>query len=89
MGEGKGEPEGYPAPHRIETFGGAVEVEWEERDSVSLQGSVAYFIEFLKESELRSNFVEECPLRYGSPNAPSKEEILGTILLSVLSGHRR
>ncbi len=89
LGEGKSEPEGYPAPHRIETFGGPVEVEWEERDSVSLHGAVAYFIEFLKESGLWKNFVEECPLRYNSPNAPSKEEILGTILLSVLSGHRR
>jgi hypothetical protein len=34
-------------------------------------------------------FVAQCPLTYTSPNAPSKAEILGTILLSVLSGHRR
>jgi hypothetical protein len=89
LGDGASEPEGYPAPHRIETFGGAMEVEWEERDSVSLHGPLAYFIEFLKESGLWKSFVDECPLRYSSPNAPSKEEILGTILLSVLSGHRR
>ncbi len=64
FGEGKSEPESYPAPQRIETFGGAVEVEWEERDSVSLHGALAYFIEFSKESGLWKNFVEECPLRY-------------------------
>ncbi len=89
LGEGKEEAEGYPGPHRIETFGGPVEVEWEEQDSVSLHGPLAYFIEFLKESGLWKSFVEECPLTYNSPDAPSKEEILRTILLSVLSGHRR
>lgn len=89
LGESKEEPEGYPAPHRIETFGGPVEVEWEEQSSVSLHGPLAYFIEFLKESGLWKNFVEGCPLRYHSPNAPRKEEILGTILFSVLSGQRR
>lgn len=89
LGEGNGEPEGYPAPHRIETFGGPVEVAWEERDSVSLQCALAYFIEFRKESGLWSNFAQECPLRYRSPNAPRKEEKRGTILLSVLSGHLR
>jgi hypothetical protein len=73
LGDGKGEPEGYPWPHRIEIFGGAVKVALEEGDSVSLQGPVAYFIEFLKESGLWGNFVEECPLRYSSPDAPSKE----------------
>ena len=29
------------------------------------------------------------PSEYTSPNAPTKAEILGTILCSVLSGHRR
>ncbi len=33
-------------------------------------------------------FVAECPLAYVSPNAPGKSEVLGTILFSVLSGHR-
>ena len=34
-------------------------------------------------------WVEDCPLRYSSPNAPPKADILGTILLSVLAGHKR
>jgi hypothetical protein len=50
---------------------------------------LTYFFEFLHVSGLWAEFVEECPLRYTSPNAPTKAEILGTILCSVLSGHRR
>ncbi len=31
----------------------------------------------------------DCPLTFSSPNAPSKRDLLGTMLLSVLSGHYR
>lgn len=89
MGEGEREVREYPAPHRVETFGGRVEVCWKEETGVSLLGPLIYFVEFLKESGLWERWVEKCPLRYNSPNAPSKEEILGTILFSVLNGHRR
>ena len=34
-------------------------------------------------------FVESCPLTYSSPNAPTKEEILATLVYSFLIGHRR
>ena len=56
---------------------------------MSMHGGLAFFIEFRKVSEIWERFVEERPLKYVAPNAPSKSEILGTILLSVLSGHRR
>ena len=49
-----------------------------------------FFIEFLKTSGLFDRWVvDECPLEYTSPNAPKKRDVLGTILLSVLSGHWR
>src|ERR1039458_5620457 len=38
---------------------------------------------------LWDRWVEECPVTYESPNAPGKADVLGTILLSVLAGHRR
>ncbi len=88
-GEGKEEVESYPGPQRLETFGGVVEVLWEEDAGVSMHGGLAFFVEFLKLSGIWAKFVKECPLEYSSPNAPSKSEILGTILFSVLSGHRR
>ena len=33
--------------------------------------------------------MRDCPPQYRSPNAPRKEDILGTLLLAVLAGHKR
>jgi len=55
--------------------------------AVSSLGLLPFFVEFLKTSELFDNWVEACPLRYRSANAPKKRDVLGTILLSVISGH--
>jgi Transposase DDE domain group 1 len=38
---------------------------------------------------LFSQWVKECPLEYRSPNAPEKQDVLGTITLSILAGHCR
>ena len=78
-----------PPEHRVDTPGGAVHVRWEADSEVTAHGSLTYFLEFLKTSGLWETWVRDCPLVYSSPNAPTKEEILGTILLSVLSGHKR
>jgi hypothetical protein len=89
LGEQTGEAVDYPGPHRVETLGGPMQVSWEEDPGISPHGMVTYFVEFLHLSGIWAEFVEQCPLRYSSPNAPAKAEILGTILCSVLSGHRR
>ena len=89
MGEEMGEGLEFPPPHRVETPGGPVQVRWEEDPGISPHGTLTYFIEFLQVSGIWQEFVDQCPLTYTSPNAPTKAEILGTILLSVLSGHRR
>ena len=89
LGDWDKESEGYPAPHRVETMGGPVHVSWNESPSVSTQGMLTYFIQFLQQSGLWQSFVEECPLRRTSPNAPPNQEILGTIVLTILSGHWR
>jgi len=88
-GEQEGEPLDYPEPHRVETLGGPMQVHWEEDPGISPHGMLTYFLEFLQISGIWEEFVEQCPLRYTSPNAPSKAEILGTLLCGVLSGHRR
>jgi len=88
-GEGDRDELAYPAPHRVETMGGPMQVSWEEDPGISPHGMLTYFFEFLHVSGLWEDFVEQCPLRYTSPNAPSKAEILGTILCGVLNGHRR
>jgi Transposase DDE domain group 1 len=89
LGEQDSEPLTFPAPHRVETPGGPMQVRWEENPGISAHGMLTYFIEFLHVTGLWEDFVEQCPLTYTSPNAPTKSEILGTILCSVLSGHRR
>ena len=73
----------------VDTFAGKVHVKWSPEATVSSLGLMPFFIEFLKTSELFDNWVEQCPLRYSSSNAPDKRDVLGTILLSVLAGHRR
>lgn len=78
-----------PVSIGIDTFGGKVHVEWDPHAAVTPFGQLPFFIEFLKVSGLFDNFVTSCPLVYTSPNAPSKRDVLGTLLMSILAGHHR
>lgn len=73
----------------VQTMAGRVQVRWETGSAATPMGQLAYFIEFLNLTGLWSRWVEGCPLTYTSPNAPTKAEVLGTWLLSMLAGHRR
>lgn len=73
----------------VQTAGGRVQVRWEADSAATPMGQLAYFIEFLTLTGLWSGWQQRCPLSYTSPNAPSKADVLGTWMLSVLSGHRR
>jgi hypothetical protein len=73
----------------VQTVGGRVQVRWESESAATPMGQLAYFIEFLTLTGLWSRWQESYPLRYVSPNAPSKADVLGTWMLSMLSGHRR
>jgi hypothetical protein len=64
-------------------------VEWDPQAAVTPLGQLPFFIEFLKTSGLFEAWVAECPLAYTSPNAPTPVNVLGTLMLSVLSGHTR
>jgi hypothetical protein len=72
-----------------ETFAGRVHVEWDSSGHVTPLGQLPFFIEYLKQAGLFAGWVADCPLTFSSPNAPSKRDLLGTVLLSVLSGHYR
>src|SRR5881227_2403584 len=73
----------------VDTFGGKVFVRWDPDAHVTGFGPVAYFLEFLKTNGLWQSWVQDCPLHYNSPNAPPKQDILGTVMLAVLAGHKR
>lgn len=73
----------------VDTFAGRIHVEWDPDAAVTPMGQLPFFIEFLKVSGLYDAFVADCPLRYTSSNAPNVRDVLGTILLSILAGHKR
>jgi len=73
----------------LDTFGGRLHEEWSPLAAVTPPGQLPFFIEFLKTAELFDPWVEDCPLKYRSPNAPNVRDILGTILLSILAGQKR
>src|SRR5713101_1156374 len=76
-------------PVVADTFAGRIHVEWDSGALVTPLGQLPFFIEYLKQGGLFDGFVADCPLHYTSPNAPTKRDVLGTVLLSVLAGHWR
>jgi hypothetical protein len=78
-----------PAPVMVESWAGPVRVEWDVTAPLTPFGQLPFFIQFLKVSGLFDAYVADCPLTYTSPNAPNKRDVLGTVLLSVLAGHKR
>jgi len=89
MGEQDIQVVGRPSRVAVDTFAGRIHVEWDPDAAVTPLGQLPFFIEFLKVSGFYDAFVTECPLRYTSPNAPKVRDVLGTLLLSILSGHKR
>ena len=74
---------------RSQTPSWASYVEWDAMAPVTPFGQLPFFIEYLKQAGLFDGWVADCPLSLSSPNAPRKRDLLGTVLLSVLAGHRR
>ena len=72
-----------------DTFAGRVHIEWDGTAPVTPYGQLPFFIDFLKQANLFDAWVADCPLHLSSPNAPSKRDLLGTVMLSILAGHRR
>ena len=78
-----------PTRVAVDTFAGRIHVEWDPDAAVTPLGQLPFFIEFLKASGLYESFVANCPLSYRSPNAPEIKDVLGTLVLSILAGHKR
>lgn len=73
----------------LETVGGRLQVHWNQREAATPFGQMAYFAEFLNLTGLYRRWTESCPLRFASPNGSKVADVLGTLFLSVLSGHWR
>src|SRR5207237_10626617 len=73
----------------VQTMGGRVHVRWDETARATPHGQLVFFAEFLATTGVFNRWVDECPLRYSSPNASSKRDVLGTLMLGILSVSRR
>ncbi|MGL6109346.1 MAG: hypothetical protein ACRC2B_04520 [Rubrivivax sp.] len=48
-----------------------------------------FFAEFLATTGVFDRWVSSCPLSYRCGNAPDKRDVLGTLMLAMLAGHKR
>jgi hypothetical protein len=74
---------------KLQTPSGVVHSIWEPEAPITMHGYLPYFSEYLLSGELFSRWCEDCPLEYRSNNAPKVADVMGTAVLSVLSGHTR
>lgn len=74
---------------QVDTYAGKLHVEWDPDGAVTPMGQLPFFIQFLKLGGRFDPWVNDCPLYYDSNNAPKKVDVLGSLFLSILSGHRR
>lgn len=78
-----------PENTSVDTFDGKIHIEWDPDAAVTPIGQLPYFIQFLKLGGRFDSWVNDCPLGYQSNNAPGKIDVLGSLFLSILSGHTR
>ncbi|WP_169829319.1 hypothetical protein [Acidithiobacillus albertensis] len=93
MGEAEKHPQkAIPAAVQtmiVDTLGGRIQVSWDQESAATPMGQMVFFAAYLETTGLFDTWVEESPLHYTSPNAPQKRDVLGTLFLSILAGHRR
>ncbi|MCY7319355.1 MAG: transposase [Ramlibacter sp.] len=73
----------------VDTMGGRVHVRWDEKAQVTPHGQMVFFAEFLAVAGVFDRWVQQCPLRYTSPNASSARDVLSTLMLGTQSGSKR
>ena len=64
-------------------------VRWDEHAAATPNGQLVFFAEFLGATGVFDRWVGACPLSYRSGNAPDKRDVLGTLMLALLAGHKR
>jgi hypothetical protein len=64
-------------------------VRWDEHAAATPNGQLVFFAEFLATTGVFDRWVSSCPLSYRSGNAPDKRDVLGTLMLGMLAGHKR
>ena len=80
----RGKDNSHSVQHR-----GALARQWDEDAPVTLHGYMPFFAEYLQAGGLFERLVANCPIRFKSNNAPKVSDVVGTMMVSILSGHTR
>jgi Transposase DDE domain group 1 len=92
MGESKNKQKAAAqeaSPMVVDTLGGRMHVRWDDAAHATPNGQLVFFAEFLGATGIFDDWVQRCPLQYHSGNAPDKRDVLGTLVLAILAGHKR
>jgi len=81
--------DGGDTPLVVDTLGGRMQVRWDRGAAATAHGQLVFFAEFLAATGVFESWVSACTLEYRSGNAPDKRDVLGTLKLGLLAGHRR
>ena len=76
-------------PWPVDTPGGRFYAEWDEDTPTTRDGQLIFFFQFLKAGGRWEQLMEHCPLNYSGNRGSGAHNVIGTVLLSVLSGHWR
>lgn len=80
---------GHNDTFSITTPGGVFQVRYEPDAAVSQLAGLVPFAQFLHASELFDAWLADAPLHYTGHRAHGSRDVLGTLLLSLISGHSR
>jgi len=73
----------------LDTPGGRFYAEWDTEAPVTREGQLIFFFQFLDAGGRWKEFLSKCPLTYTGNRGSGAAKVMGTVLLSVLSGHWR
>ena len=76
-------------PWPLDTPGGRFYAEWDEDTPTTRDGQLIFFFQFLRVGGRWEQLMEHCPLSYSGNRGIGAHNVIGNILLSVLSGHWR
>lgn len=64
-------------------------IQWEGSNNITPYGGLVFFSNFLKVSGIFKMMIEDCPFEYTSNNSPQPENLIGTIICSIICGCKR
>ena len=88
-GEGQQGNFGGGSSWPVDTPGGRFYAEWDTEAPVTREGQLIFFFQFLQAGRRWQELLEKCPLSYTGNRGSGAAKVMGTVLLSVLSGHWR